>query len=150
MTKSDDQFPAASETRENFRYFTSITTRWRDNDVYQHVNNTVYISWMDTAVAEYLIKEGGMRYGESKTIGLIVESFCQYRAPVAYPEVVEAGIRVAHIGGSSARYEVGIFKEGVAEAASVGYFVHVFVDSDTNRPAGVPPAYREALERIKV
>jgi len=146
----EPKFPAESETRENFRHFATITTRWADNDVYRHVNNSVYNGWIDTVVADYLVKQGVIDVHHSPVIGFVIENFCQFRGPVSYPDVVEGGARVAHLGRTSARYEVGIFKEGVAEAVAVGYMVHVFVDRETQRPQPIPDDTRAALERIKV
>lgn len=147
---SEQTFPAKSEPRSGFRHFATITTRWADNDVYRHVNNSVYNGWIDTAVADYLVKEGVIDVTHSPVIGFVIENFCQFRGPVSYPEVVEGGVRVVHIGNTSTRYEVGIFKQGVEEAVAVGYLVHVFVDRNTQQPQPIPEDIRAALVKLSV
>jgi acyl-CoA thioester hydrolase len=132
-------------SRDDYRHFLAMTTRWMDNDVYGHVNNVVYYSYFDTVVNEYLIRAGVLDVEQGETIGLVVETQCNYFSPLAFPDRVEAGLRVARIGTSSVRYEVGLFKEGSAQAAAQGHFVHVYVDRATRRPAVLPEALRAAL-----
>ncbi|MGF6534388.1 MULTISPECIES: acyl-CoA thioesterase [Paraburkholderia] len=139
--------PAA---RAAFRHFLPITTRWMDNDVYGHVNNVVYYSYFDTVVNEYLIRAGVLDVEHGETIGLVVETQCNYFAPLVFPERVEAGLRVIRLGSTSVRYEVGLFKEGDAQAAAQGHFVHVYVDRATRRPVELPAALRAALEPLVV
>ncbi|RDU96926.1 acyl-CoA thioesterase [Trinickia dinghuensis] len=140
--------PAA---RDGYRHFLPIPTRWMDNDVYGHVNNVVYYSYFDTVVNEYLIRTGVLDVEHGATIGLVIETQCNYFAPLAFPERVEAGLRVARIGSSSVRYEVGLFKEGEPQAAAQGHFVHVYVDRATRRPVStLPEPLRSALERLVV
>ena len=137
--------------RLDFRHFLPITTRWMDNDVYGHVNNVVYYSYFDTVVNEYLIRAGALDVEHGTTIGLVVETQCNYFSPLAFPDQVEAGLRVARIGTSSVRYEVGLFKPGKPQAAAQGHFVHVYVDRATRRPVGaLPEALRSALEALVV
>jgi acyl-CoA thioester hydrolase len=135
----------AAETRAAFRQFTQITTRWMDNDVYAHVNNVVYYSFFDTAVNQYLIETGCLDIRTSREIGLVVETSCRYFSPIAFPDLVTAGIRVAHLGTSSVRYEVGLFRNDADIAAAQGHFVHVYVDRATNRPVPLSDAFRGAL-----
>jgi acyl-CoA thioester hydrolase len=127
-----------------------ITTRWMDNDAYGHVNNVVYFSYFDTVVNTYLIGSGALDIQESPVIGLVVDVGCQYLAPLTYPETVTAGLRVAHLGRSSVRYEIAIFAEGSQAAAAQGHFVHVYVDRGTRRPVDLPPALRAALQPLRV
>ena len=134
--------------RAAFRHFLPIATRWMDNDVYGHVNNVVYYAYFDTVINRYLIDEGGLDIAGGSTIGLCVESHCAYLRPVAFPEVIEAGLRVAHLGRSSVRYEIGIFSRGQGEPSAHGWFVHVFVDRSSRRPSALPDAIRAALERL--
>jgi acyl-CoA thioester hydrolase len=134
--------------RSAYRHFLTIPTRWMDNDVYGHVNNVVYYSYFDTVVNEYLIRTGVLDYESGETIGLVVETQCNYFAPLAFPDRVEAGLRVARLGASSVRYEVGLFREGGGEACAQGHFVHVYVDRATRRPAALPAALRAALEPL--
>lgn len=137
------------EPRSAYRTFMSIQTRWMDNDVYGHVNNVVYYAYFDTAVNAYLMDKGVLDPQKSAVIGLVVETQCNYHASLAFPDVVEAGIRVAKLGNSSVRYEVGIFKAGAPQAAATGHFVHVYVDRQTRRPVPVPDAMRAALESLR-
>lgn len=134
--------------RDEFRAFRSITTRWADNDAYGHVNNVVYYSWFDTAVNAHLIEQGVLDIERSPVIGLVVETQCQYFAPLAFPQSVEAGLRVARLGASSVRYEVGLFAQGDERTAAHGHFVHVYVDRHTRRPTELPPALRTVLQRL--
>lgn len=141
--------------REQFRVFRPIGTRWADNDVYGHVNNVVYYSWFDTAVNAYLIEQGALDIHQGAVIGLVVETQCHYFAPLAFPQTVYAGLRVAHLGRSSVRYEIGLFAgngaqpEGPAgQCAALGHFVHVYVDRETRRPVALPPALKQTLETL--
>ncbi|HTI19171.1 MAG TPA: thioesterase family protein [Trinickia sp.] len=139
-----------AQSRSTYRHFLSIPTRWMDNDVYGHVNNVVYYSYFDTVVNEYLIRTGVLDIERSQTIGLVVETQCNYFLPFVFPERVTAALRVARIGASSVRYEVGLFKEGADEAAAQGHFVHVYVDRVTRRPVTLPDALRAALVPLVV
>lgn len=133
------------ETRAAYRAFHAIQTRWMDNDAYAHVNNVTYYSFFDTAVALHLIRHGGLDPATSPVIGLVVETGCAFFAPVSFPDTVHAGLRVAHVGRSSARYEIGIFREGEDRASAQGRFVHVYVDRATSRPVDIPAPIRAAL-----
>ncbi len=135
-------------TRADFRHFRRLDTRWMDNDVYGHVNNVTYYSYFDTAVNAYLIEKGVLDIHGGGTIGLVVETGCRYFASVAFPDTLEAGIKVAHLGNSSVRYEVGIFREGADSAAAAGHFIHVYVDRDSRRPVGLPGDLRAVLEGL--
>src|SRR4030095_13396679 len=136
------------ERRSAYRHFSDITTRWMDNDVYAHVNNVVYYSWFDTVVNGYLIQQGVLDFGKSPAIGLVVETGCSYFASIAFPDLVRAGLRVARVGQSSVRYEVGLFANDDDEAAAQGHFIHVYVDRETRRPVALPTDLRRALEAI--
>ncbi len=136
------------EQRTAYHYFRRIPTRWMDNDVYGHVNNVVYYSYFDTVVNAFLVNEGGLDIDSGPVIGLCVESQCRYLSPLAFPDVLDAGMRVSRIGRSSVRYEVGIFRAGEDAAAAQGHFVHVFVDRTTRRPVDLPERMRLALTRL--
>jgi acyl-CoA thioester hydrolase len=116
-----------------------------DNDIYGHVNNVTYYSYFDTAVNAYLIAKGALDIERSPVIGLVVETSCRYRTPITFPEAVTAGIRVARLGTSSVRYEIGLFREDSQEAAAEGHFIHVYVDRETRRPVPLPDALKAAL-----
>lgn len=134
--------------RSHYRVFRTIGTRWMDNDVYGHVNNVVYYSWFDTAVNGWLIEQGALDIHGGEVIGLVIETQCNYFAPLAFPQTVHAGLRVAHLGSSSVRYEVGLFAEDGEMAAACGHFVHVYVDRSTRRPVPLPMALKTVLETI--
>ncbi|MGF6481904.1 acyl-CoA thioesterase [Paraburkholderia sp. JPY419] len=136
--------------RAAYPHFLSITTRWMDNDVYGHVNNVVYYSYFDTVVNEYLIRAGVLDFEHGATIGLVVETQCNYFAPLVFPDRIDAGLRVARLGTSSVRYEVGLFRDGDAAPAAQGHFVHVYVDRATRRPVNLPAELRAALEPLWV
>ena len=136
------------ETRAGYRHFQRIPTRWMDNDVYGHVNNVVYYSYFDTVVNQYLIEQGVLDIERSQIIGLVVETRCQYFAPLTFPDVVSAGLRVARLGNSSVRYEIGLFRNGEETACAQGHFIHVYVERASRRPAALPQAMRAALARI--
>lgn len=131
--------------REDFPHFHTITTRWMDNDPYGHVNNVVYYSWFDTAVNQYLIAQGALDVTQGTVIGLVVETHCNYFRPVSFPESINAGVRVARIGRTSVRYEIGLFREDDVDAAAQGHFIHVYVDRLTRRPTELPASLRAAL-----
>ena len=137
------------EPRAAYRAFRTITTRWMDNDQYGHVNNVVYYSWFDTAVNAHLIEQGVLDTAKSEVIGLVVETQCQYFESLAFPQAIEAGIRVAHMGSSSVRYEVGLFAEGAPTTAAKGHFVHVYVDRATQRPVPLPANLKQVLEQLQ-
>jgi acyl-CoA thioester hydrolase len=126
----------------------AIPTRWMDNDVYGHVNNVQYYSYFDTVINEYLIRAGGLDIHDGEVIGLCAESHCTYHAAIAFPDTVRAGLRVGELGRSSVRYEIGLFAGEQDEPAATGWFVHVFVDRATRRPAEIPEGLRTALERL--
>lgn len=133
---------------EQFPYKHAITTRWRDNDVYGHVNNVVYYSWFDTAVNGYLVEKGVLDFENGSTVGLVVETQCNYHQPVAFPDKIKAGVAVTKTGNSSVRYEVGIFRNDETIASANGHFIHVYVDAKTRKPVALPDDLRKALELI--
>lgn len=141
---------SASTSRNEFRRFQSITTRWADNDIYGHVNNVTYYAWFDSAVNRYLIEEGGLDIHKGTEIAYVVNSSCDYFRPIAYPDQVEAALRVERLGNSSVVYNIGIFREGEQEACALGRFVHVFVNRETDRPVQIPAGIRQALEALVV
>ncbi|SFL23705.1 acyl-CoA thioesterase [Methylorubrum salsuginis] len=139
---------APRETRGRYPRLVPLATRWGDNDVYGHVNNVVYYAFFDTAVNGILVEAGVLDIANGPVIGLVVETGCRYFAPVAFPDALVAGVRVAHLGRSSVRYEVAIFAAGADEAAAQGHFVHVYVDRQTRRPVPLPEALRSVLTSL--
>jgi len=137
-----------ASSRTDYRAFYTITTRWMDNDIYGHMNNVVHYSLFDTAVNGWLIDNGVLDIHKGEQVGLVVETGCRYFAEMAFPDTVHAGIRVAKLGNSSVRYEVGLFRNEDAQAAAEGFFVHVYVDAATRRPAPLNAALRAKLESI--
>ena len=140
----------SDSARAAYPHFQSISTRWKDNDVYGHVNNVEYYSYFDTVINAYLIRAGGLDIHAGPVIGLCAESHCKFMDSLAFPQAVDAGLRVVHLGRSSVRYEIGLFAEGSDRPAAEGWFVHVFVDRDSRRPSELPAALRTALERLRV
>jgi len=139
-----------SDKRSQYYYFTDISTRWMDNDIYGHVNNVVYYSYFDSVANQYLIERGGLDIHSAEVIGFVVASSCQYKSPIAYPEKVEAGFRVNRLGNSSVEYGIAIFKQGAETAAAVGTFTHVFVSRATDKSVPIPAQIRAALEEVLV
>ena len=133
--------------RSDYRRFQAISTRWMDNDVYGHVNNVVYYSWFDTAVNRLLVVNDLLDIHAGQTIGLVAETGCRYFAPTAFPDEIQAGVRVAHVGTSSVRYELGMFRNDEDRAAAEGHFVHAYVVKATNTSTPIPAPMREALSR---
>lgn len=136
-----------SQPRSAYRVWRKVPTRWMDNDAYGHVNNVVYYSWFDTAVNAYLIEQGALDVAHGATIGLVVETHCNYFAPLSFPQTVDVGLRVAHRGTSSVRYELGIFGAGDSAAAQ-GHFVHVYVDAVTRKPVALSPSLVSVLDAL--
>lgn len=139
---------APRETRAGYPRLVPLTTRWGDNDVYGHVNNVVYYAFFDTAVNGILVEAGALDIARSPVIGLVVETGCRYFASVAFPDRITAGVRVAHLGRTSVRYEIAIFRDDDGEAAAQGHFVHVYVDRETRRPAPLPERLRAVLTEL--
>jgi len=131
-----------------FAHFTDISTRWIDNDAYGHINNVVYYEFFDTVVNGYLIAHGALDIANGAVIGLVVETHCNYFKPIAFPDAIRAGLRVAHLGTSSVRYEVGIFRGSDTTASAQGHFVHVYVDRATGKPVPLPEALKTALAKL--
>jgi acyl-CoA thioester hydrolase len=137
------------DNRDAYRQFITITTRWMDNDVYRHVNNVVYYSFFDTAVNEYLMRQGVLDLDKSPVVSLVVDTGCQFFSLIAFPDVVHCGLRVAQLGNSSVRYDIGIFRNDEMRAAAMGHFVHVACDRQTQRPVAMPADLRRALEVLQ-
>ena len=134
---------------DDFPHHAAIPTRWADNDIYGHVNNVEYYAFFDTVINAWLIREGGLDIHGGSVVGLCAESHCEFKAALAFPETVVAGLRVGHLGRSSARYEIGLFGSGGGLAAT-GWFVHVFVDRSSRRPVEIPASVRHSLEALVV
>jgi acyl-CoA thioester hydrolase len=138
----------APAPREAYRHFQTISTRWMDNDAYGHINNVVYYSYFDTVVNRYLIEAGALDVERSAVIGLVVQTHCNYFSSLTFPQPVHAGLRVAHFGRSSVRYEIGLFGADAALSAASGHFVHVYVHRDSRRPVPLPGPLIEALQGL--
>lgn len=139
----------AAAAREEFKVWRTFTTRWADNDAYGHVNNTIYYEWFDSAVNAWLVEQGLLDIERGDPIALVVGTHCTYSAPLAFPQDVDVGLAVAHLGRSSIRYRIGVFGAGADNAAAEGEFVHVMVDRASRRPVEIPDNWRAALESIR-
>lgn len=137
-------------SRQTFRKFIEISTRWDDNDSYRHINNVVYFSYFDTAVNQNLIERGVLDIEKSKEVGLVVDNQCQYFDSISFPDKVQVGLGVVKIGNSSVQYLIGIFKNNKEEICALGRFTHVYVDRLTNKPITIPPNLREVFEELKI
>ncbi|WP_427451736.1 acyl-CoA thioesterase [Litorimonas sp. WD9-15] len=135
-------------TLDSYPHHLTIPTRWADNDVYGHVNNSVYYFYFDTVVNRWLIENELLEIGKSKVIGLVVGTSCDYFSAISFPDDVVAGLRAAKIGSSSVTYEIGLFRNDETTASAQGRFVHVYVDEQTRRPVKISAKMRETLERL--
>lgn len=134
--------------RGDFRHFMAIPTRWMDNDVYGHVNNVTYYSYFDTAVNHHLIEAGGLDMNNDDAFGVVAETGCRFFSELAFPDIIDAGLRVVRLGNSSVTYEIGLFRRDSDLLAALGRFVHVWVDRSTRRPVKIPDKIRRALEPL--
>ena len=141
--------PKDPARRKDFVHFRRLQTRWRDNDVYGHMNNAVFYEYIDTAVNHWIVETGALPVPSGGVVGLVVETRCVFHAALGFPDPVDCGLRVAHIGTSAVRYELGLFRGDATQAAAEAHFVHVYVDAATHRPAPVPEAFRAALETLR-
>lgn len=143
------EMPEIPRSRDQFSHLTVLQTRWDDNDVFGHVNNTRYYAFFDTAINNWLISEGGFRPTEGDVLAFCAESHCTYLGSLAYPNPIEVALRVGHLGNSSVRYELAIFRPGDDAPAATGWFVHVFVNREDERPTVMPTAIRDCLQRLQ-
>ncbi|MNE15457.1 acyl-CoA thioesterase [Pseudomonas alkylphenolica] len=134
--------------REDFRRFYTLGTRWGDHDSYGHVQNVVYYSFFDSAISQFLVEQGTLDIDSSPVIGLIVESSCTFFSSITFPDQVTVGLRIAHLGSSSARYELGIFRNDEAEVSALGYVVYVYVDRASNKSTAIPELVRAELRKL--
>ncbi|NNC99910.1 MAG: acyl-CoA thioesterase [Gammaproteobacteria bacterium] len=132
--------------RAHYCYFSSVTTRWMDNDIYGHVNNVTYYSYFDSVANQYLIEKGGLDIHRAETVGFVVASQCQYLAPITYPDVIDVGFRVNRLGRSSVEYGMAIFLKEQETAVAHGTFTHVFVNRASGESSPMPVSIRAALQ----
>lgn len=136
--------------KSDYRRITVMQTRWGDNDSYQHMNNVVYYAFFDSAVNRHLIEKGVLDIARSEVVGLVIETQCTFFSSIGFPDDVAVGMKVVHLGRSSVRYEIALFRNDEEVAAAVGHFVHVYVDRQTNQPVEIPGAVRAVLAEIAV
>lgn len=141
---------STTSTRADYRYFQKLGTRWKDNDIYGHVNNVEYYSFFDTVINKWLIEEGGLDIHTGSVIGVCAESNCRFLKSIAFPDTIEAGLRIAHLGRTSVRYEIGLLNESSKEMIAEGWFVHVFVSRANRQPEQIPDNLRKAMTAITV
>jgi acyl-CoA thioester hydrolase len=138
------------DLRAAYAQLVTMSTRWADNDVYGHVNNTVYYQWFDTAVNEVLIREGAIDIESGDVIGLVVDTQCSFFAPVSFPDRISVGIKAVRSGSTSVRYRLAVFRDDAREACAQGHFVHVYVDRVTRRPVALPELLRAVVEKLMI
>lgn len=136
---------ARPASREEFNYFSEVTTRWGDQDPYGHVNNVVYYAYCEAAISEFLVAQGTLDITASPVIGLIVNSGCTYFSPIEFPGRITVGVRISHLGNSSARYEVALFRDQDTQASAVAHIVYVYVERASNLSVPIPEAVRGVL-----
>lgn len=135
--------------RADYSEFRTHTTRWNDNDNYGHLNNVVHYLLFDTTVNEWLIRKDLLDIRRSPAIGLVAETGCRYHGEMFYPQIITSGLRVARLGNSSVRYEIGLFAGDSDVAAAEGFLIHVYVDANTHRPCSIPEDTRAALQGLQ-
>ena len=150
MTTPTDKKSERDEVRANYPHFLQVPTRWMDNDVYGHVNNVTYYSYFDTAVNEFLVRFTGLDFRSGDPVGMVVETGCRFHSEIAFPDILDIGVRVRRLGNSSVTYEIGIFKESADSPSATGHFVHVYVRPGEMQPISVPDRVREGLQRLVV
>ncbi len=148
MTRPAPETRPTPESRNAYKHFQAMPTRWADNDVYGHVNNSVYYFFFDTLVNEWLINQGLLEIGKSETVGLVVQTSCNFFAPITYPDIIHGGLRVSKIGSSSVTYEIGLFANEDPTCAAKGHFVHVYVNEKTRRPSKLTDQMRAELQNL--
>ena len=134
--------------RAEYRHFTQITTRWGDQDPYGHINNVVYYSYCEAAISAFLVEQGTLDIASSPVVGLIVNSSCTYFSPLEFPDRINVGMRISYLGNSSARYELGLFRNDETVASAVAHIVYVYVDRVSNASVNIPPPVRSTLARL--
>jgi acyl-CoA thioester hydrolase len=137
------------DKKSAYPYFQTMTTRWMDNDSYRHMNNTMYYSFFDTIVNQYLIENDVLDVEKSPMIGLVAETTCRYFKSIGFPSKINVGLRVGHLGNSSIRYEIGLFKDGEDEASAQGHFVHVYVERESGRPTAIPEKMKSVVAPLR-
>lgn len=137
------------DKRGAYNYFQMMTTRWMDNDSYRHMNNTTYYSFFDTIVNQYLIENGALDVEKGPVIGLVAETTCSYFRSIGFPSKINVGLRIGHLGSSSIRYEIALFKDEEVEASAQGHFVHVYVNRDSGRPIAIPEKLKSVVGPLR-
>ena len=137
------------QLRQHFPYVLEIATRWSDFDMLRHLNNVQYYRLFEYIILDNLANIG-TDWIRDQVIPLTVESSCNFRKPIAVARTIDAGLRVTHIGNSSVRYEIGLFEKGRELPSAFGYFVHVYLDRDTEISTAVPESIRHKLGEITV
>ena len=132
----------------NFPHFWQAATRWDDNDIYGHLNNTVHYKLFDSAVNSFLLDHNLLDFRNGESVYLVVETACSYFAELAYPDNLAVGLRITRLGTSSVTYETGLFREGETQAAAAGHFVHVLVDKASRKPVPIDEVSRAAFQGI--
>lgn len=135
--------------RSAYAYFQTMTTRWMDNDSYRHMNNTTYYSFFDTIVNQYLIENAVLDVEKSEVIGLVAETMCRYFKSIGFPSKINVGLRIGHLGKSSIRYEIALFKDDEDVASAQGHFIHVYVERGSGRPTPLPEKLKSVVALLE-
>lgn len=136
------------KARGSYVHFQTLSTRWKDNDLYGHVNNVVYYSYFDTVINSWLIRSAGLNVHEGDMIGVCAASGCTFYDSISFPDIIDVGLRVTKLGTTSVHYELGVFKSHRENAVAVGMFVHVFVDRRSRRPIAIAEPLRQSFEGL--
>jgi acyl-CoA thioester hydrolase len=127
-----------------FRYSTTLEVRWRDLDALGHVNNAVYLTYLEQVRIGYF-REVGLGFESLDDVGMILaEVTCTYRAPLKLGERVTLRMRVSELRNSSFIVLYRIEGEDGRLAASAST-VQVCYDYEADRTIPIPDSWRELI-----
>lgn len=138
------------QKKDSYVFFKKYETRWRDIDVYGHMNNVVFYEFVDSIINFWLNTSGALSVPKNTIRGLVVQTKCDYFSPLFFPHPITCGLRLGQAGKSSVTYEVGLFAENNELCSAQASFVHVYVNSENNKPVVLPKILREALITLKI
>ena len=136
------------DKKSDYKAYQVVPTRWNDNDSFGHLNNAVHYSLFDSAIAGWLMQNTSMNISTDEKICVVVENGCNYFEEISFPDVITVGLRVTHIGTSSVRYEIGLFRNDDTVTAARGHFVHVYVNEKSRTPEAMDDELRALFTSI--
>lgn len=132
---------------DGFRFTREIEVRFRDLDLLGHVNNAVYLTYLEVARTSYYEDVLDMSFDQQDEVDFnLVNVEVDFMRPVEFGDDVEVGVRTVDVGDSSMSTEYRVDVEG--DAAAEASTVQVAVD-DGGRPKEVPKNWRNALKNYE-